>query len=552
MLAPLESLVPRKSLLARADRCRSTEAGADTPSASGRSLGSALRSHYPSYVLALADGALIRRDAGVNPARSRLQSADERSFRPTRIPALIAALYLCLASGVARAQAGLPEPFTTALRAANIPLAAVGMVVRPVDSAPGGLPAIALNGSMPMNPASAMKLVTTYAALDLLGPAYTWKTEAFASGALRAAVLDGDLALRGSGDPKLVVEHLWLLVQRIRGYGVREIRGDVLLDRSAFGAVASDPAAFDGEVLRPYNAGPDALLLNYKSVSFEFVPDPESLAARVMVTPPLAGLQVPPMVRTVDGPCGDWRARLQGDFSRPMAPQFRGAFPLACGERVWHVSVLDHAQYFAAVFRAVWEGAGGSWAGAVREAPVPAQARRIALHESEPLAAVLRDINKFSNNVMAHQLYLTLGAEQAGRPGTPEHAQRAVREWLSSRTLEMPELVLENGAGLSRIERVSPASLARLLVHAYASPLMPEFVSSLPLVGVDGTMKRRIGAVGNAHVKSGLLVDVRAIAGYVHARSGRRYAVVSIINHPQAGDGQPAHEALLEWVFSHG
>lgn len=448
----------------------------------------------------------------------------------------------------------LPEPFIAALRAANIPLSAVGMVIQPVGPGAGqaGPPSMSLNEAVPMNPASTMKLVTTYAALNLLGPAYTWKTEAFAAGALRRDVLDGDLALRGSGDPKLVIEHLWLLAQRIRSYGIREIRGDILLDKAAFAVVPTDPAAFDGEGLRPYNAGPDALLLNYKSVSFGFVPDPETKSARVIVTPALAGLKAPAIVRGLDGPCGDWRARLQGDFAEPMAPQFRGGYPLACGERVWHVSVLDHTQYFGAVFRALWEGAGGVWSGTVREAPVPLEARRIALHESEPLALLIRDINKFSNNVMSRQLFLTIGGETARAPGTTENANRAIRNWLANRAMDMPELVLENGAGLSRVERISPASLARLLAHGFASPLMPEFISSLPLVGVDGTMKRRNGAAGNAHIKSGLLADVRAAAGYVHALSGRRYVVVCIVNHPAANAAQPAVDALLEWVFRHG
>jgi D-alanyl-D-alanine carboxypeptidase/D-alanyl-D-alanine-endopeptidase (penicillin-binding protein 4) len=514
--------------------------------------------------------ALIRRDAGVYPANAGLAAADARSTAPARsvgVSKWLAALLIAAfwASALAQNAAlmpapnpapgprvAAPEPYLAALRSANIPASSVGMVIQPISPAGGGLAPSALNETLPLNPASAMKLVTTYAALNLLGPAYTWKTEAFAVGALRGSTLDGDLALRGSGDPKLVVEHLWLLAHRIRGVGVQHIRGDVLLDKSAFAAVGTDPAAFDGEGLRPYNAGPDALLLNYKSVAFGFVPDPETRSARVVATPPLAGLQVPLLVRGTDGPCGDWRARLQGDFSQPMAPQFRGAFPLACGERVWHVSVLDHNQYLAAVFRALWEGAGGTWSGRVREAAVPAEARRIALHESEPLASVIRDINKFSNNVMTRQLYLTLGAEATRQPGSPENAERAVRAWLVERGLEMPELVLENGAGLSRIERISAASLARLLQHAFASPLMPEYVSSLPLAGVDGTLRRRPGAAGNAHVKTGLLVDVRAIAGYVHAQSGRRYVVVSIINHPNARDGQPAHDALLDWVFRHG
>jgi D-alanyl-D-alanine carboxypeptidase/D-alanyl-D-alanine-endopeptidase (penicillin-binding protein 4) len=447
------------------------------------------------------------------------------------------------------AEGSLPPAVAAALRAANVPATAAAFVVQPL--APAGL-ALAVNDTVPMNPASTMKLVTTWAGLNLLGPAYTWRTEAFAIGPLRRDVLDGDLALRGGGDPKLVVEHLWLLVQRIRSYGIREIRGNVLLDKSAFDLTGADAGPLDSENLRPYNAGPDALLLNFKAITFGFVPDPETRSARVVAMPPLAGMKVPPMVRGADGPCGDWRGRLQGDFADPMAPVFRGTYPLSCGERLWHVNVLSHSQYFGAVFRALWESTGGTWTGAVRDAPVPPEARRVALHESDALAEVIRDINKFSNNVMARQLYLTIGAEVARQPGSTERAGRAVRSWLAGRGLDMPELVLDNGSGLSRSERISAASLARLLTQAFNSPLMPEFMASLPLAGVDGTMRNRNGAVGSAHIKTGLLADVRAVAGYVLAASGRRYVVVAIINHPNAGAAQPAHDALLEWVFRNG
>jgi D-alanyl-D-alanine carboxypeptidase/D-alanyl-D-alanine-endopeptidase (penicillin-binding protein 4) len=411
---------------------------------------------------------------------------------------------------------------------------------------------MATNESVPMNPASTMKLVTTYAALNLLGPAYTWRTEAFATGSLRKDILDGDLVIRGGGDPKLVIESLWLLISRIRAYGVRDIRGDVVLDKSAFEPFVHDPGLFDGEVTRPYNAGPDALLLNFKALTLGFVPDLETRTVRVVATPMLAGMRLPGAVRGIEGNCGDWRARLQADFSDPMTPVFRGAYALSCGEKTWPVSVLGHTQYFAAAFRELWESSGGIWTGKVHEGPVPADARRIALHESSGLAEVIRDINKFSNNVMARQLFLTIGAEVSRQPGNAERAAQAVRGWLASRGIGMPELVLENGSGLSRKERISAASLARLLEDAYAGALMPEFMSSLPLVGVDGTMKKRNGASGSAHIKTGLLADVRAIAGYVLAASGRRYVVVAIINHPNARDAQPAHDTLLQWVHQNG
>lgn len=473
-------------------------------------------------------------------------------LRPVRIAATIA-VALALAS-VVRAQEkpaprSVPDTVTAALRAASIPAAASAVVVLPLT--PGGV-TIEANESQPMNPASTMKLVTTYAALGLLGPAYTWKTEAFVTGALRGDALDGDLLIRGGGDPRLVIEHFWLLLQRIRGYGIRQLRGDLVIDRSAFAPVAHDPGDFDGERFRPYNAGPDALLLNFKAISFGFVPDPETRSARIVAVPPLAGLRLPASVRLADGPCGDWRARLRADFSDPMAPVFRGAYPLACGEKLWHVSVLDHPRYFAAAFAALWASTGGTWSGRLREGVIPVEARRIAVHESAPLAEVIRDVNKFSNNVMARQIFLSLGMEPGRMPASSARSAAAIRGWLESQALAMPELVIDNGSGLSRIERISAASLARLLRHAFASPLMPELMASLPLVGVDGTMRKRNGAAGKAHVKTGLLADVRAIAGYVHAASGRRHVVVAIINHANARDGQPAHDALLQWVYENG
>jgi len=466
----------------------------------------------------------------------------------------VAALGLAIALGAAlpaQAQraARIPESVNAALKAANVPSGAVGISVVPLQA--GGL-SLALNETTPMNPASTMKLVTTLAGLEILGPQYIWRTEALAVAPLTQGTLEGDLYLRGSGDPHLVVEHLWLLVQRLRGVGLREIRGDLVLDRSAFEPLPHDPGAFDGESLRPYNAGPDALLLNYKSVSFHFVPDADGRQVRVYALPALAGMTVPATVRAAEGPCNDWRGRLGGDFSDALRPQFRGAFPVSCGDRVWHVSLLTQTQYVDALFRSLWTASGGTLRGNARDGTAPTDARRLAQHESDSLAEVIRAINKFSNNVMARQLFLTIGAEVTRQPASLDRAQRAVSDWLVGKGLDRREFVLENGAGLSRVERLTPAGLARLLAGAFASPLMPEYVSSLPLVGVDGTMRKRVGAAGSAHVKTGLLTDARAIAGYVLAASGRRYTVVAFVNHPNANGAQAALDELLNWVFVNG
>jgi len=173
--------------------------------------------------------------------------------------------------------------------------------------------------------------------------------------------------------------------------------------------------------------------------------------------------------------------------------------------------------------------------------------------ESPALAQVVRDMNKFSNNVMARQLFLTLGAEGAGEPATPEKADRVIREWLAGKGLSVPELILENGSGLSRSERISARNLGLLLLSSFRSPVMPELIASLPLAAVDGTMKKRLSdadVAGQAHIKTGSLTGVRSIAGYVLDAQGRRLVVVSMVNHPNAGNAQAAQDALLAWIYN--
>jgi D-alanyl-D-alanine carboxypeptidase/D-alanyl-D-alanine-endopeptidase (penicillin-binding protein 4) len=187
----------------------------------------------------------------------------------------------------------------------------------------------------------------------------------------------------------------------------------------------------------------------------------------------------------------------------------------------------------------------------VRDGTAGADARLIAAVASPALSEVVRDMNKFSNNVMARQIYLTLGAEGYGEPGTEGKSERVVREWLAGKGLPIPELVLENGSGLSRAERISARNLGRLLLASFGSPVMPEFLASLPLTAVDGTMKKRLGdaaVAGQAHVKTGSLTGVRAIAGYVLDARGRRVVVVSFVNHPNALNADAAQDALLDWV----
>ena len=463
---------------------------------------------------------------------------------------LLLALALVLAAPAAAQE--LPAPVAQALAKAGIQPSAVGAYVHDVAAAK---PALAFNVTQPMNPASTIKLVTTYAALELLGPTYTWKTDAYIAGTFHDGVLTGDLVLKGSGDPKLTLENFWLLLRGLRQRGLREIRGDLVLDRTAFDAADWDPARFDGEPMRAYNVGPDALLVNFKAVRFLFVPEIEHGTARVIPEPKPAQLTVTNNVRLTAAPCGDWRANLRMDVQNGASGArvtFSGSMPSACGERVWNVGLLSHPGYVGGVFRTLWEEMGGTLTGTVRDGPVPPNARLLATQESPPLTEVVRDINKFSNNVMARQLFLTLSAEMLKLPGRADRSARTVSSWLSQKGLEFPELVMENGSGLSRIERISAGSMGRMLVAAYHSSVMPELMSSMPLVAYDGTMRKRLkfeSVAGQAHIKTGSLADVRSIAGYVLDRNGRRQAVVFFINGQNAGAGQPAIDAFLRWVY---
>jgi len=470
---------------------------------------------------------------------------DNRRMRPRLFSHLLPLLLLGLCAGPVHSQAthALPPSVQEAMKSARLPLDALSVVVWPVQADSARLAYLA---ELPRNPASLMKLVTTTAALDMLGPAFTWRTPVFMEGQLSDGVLQGNLYLQGSGDPRLGVEQLWLLMRRIQALGIRQIQGDIVLDRSLFSMPTPDPGSFDGEPLRPYNATPDALLINFKSLRLQFVPDPAHQVARVHIEPPLAGLAWPTTVPLDNADCSDYRGGLKADFQQPLYISFAGTYPQSCGEKTWSVAYIDPAQFAARAVHGMWLQLGGQLNGAVRDGLVPAGAQPVLLHESPTLAEVVRDINKFSNNVMADQLFLTLGAQQRGR-GHASEAAEVVHTWWRERLPLASAPGLDKGSGLSRDARVSAQSLAALLQWAWAQGFMPELVSSLPITGVDGTLKRS-KSTALAHLKTGSLRDVMGIAGYVDAANGQRHVLVAIVNHAHANQARPVMDALIDWT----
>ena len=456
---------------------------------------------------------------------------------------LVAVLVLIPLVAAAAAQ-GLPAEVEAALAKAKLPRDAISVLV--VDAEGKAPPRASHRAGVAVNPASVAKLVTTYAALEQLGPAFTWTTPVFVDGVVQGGTLTGNVYIQGQGDPKLVLERLWLLLRRLQGLGIRQILGDIVLDHSAFESVTQDPGAFDGEPLRPYNAAPDALLLNFKSLVMTFVPD-RGGRAQIQYEPPLAGVQTASSVALAAGDCGDWRAGLKADFSDPNRIRFAGTYPTACAERVWPVAYADPGSYAARAVGGLWAEMGGKLSGQVRDGRLPAGLKPAFTVQSPALAEIVRDINKYSNNVMAQQLFLTLSLQQNG-VGTQQGSRELLRAWWRERVGGEPP-AMDNGSGLSREERISAQQLGRLLQLAWASPLMPELMSSLPVAGADGTLRRMRGrSAGLAHLKTGSLRDVAAVAGYVHAASGRRYVLVAIANHPNATAARPALDALVDWT----
>jgi D-alanyl-D-alanine carboxypeptidase/D-alanyl-D-alanine-endopeptidase (penicillin-binding protein 4) len=466
--------------------------------------------------------------------------------------AALAALTLPLA---AIAGAGLPTPVARAFAEQHIPLAAVSAYVQELGTAQ---PVFSHQPRRPMSPASTMKLVTTFAGLGLLRPEYRWKTEAYADGTIAGGVLEGNLVLKGYGDPKITIEQFQELIARLRATGLATIRGDLIVDRSYFAPAPYDPGAFDAEPLRPYNVGPDALLVNFKSVRFAFAPNAAGNAVEVRTEPALTNVAVHGTPRLVEGLCGDWKGGLIAAFDARddgADVSFGGDYPIACGEREWFIALLDAPHYVLGAFARMWADSGGSFAGTVREGRAPRNAPPIAVLQSPPLYDAVRDINKLSNNVMARQLFLTLATTVHPPPATAANATRAIERWLARNKLRFPELVLDNGSGLSRRERISARSMARLLIAADGSDVRDDYVSSLAVAATDGTVSRRFltdQVADQAFLKTGSLEGVRAIAGYVFDPAGRRFVVVCFVNHRNALRAQAPLDLLVQWVYDHG
>ena len=477
-----------------------------------------------------------------------------------RLSRPFSAAFCAMALGLATATAGAddimeaPAAVTKLLRKHKISPDDVSIYVHRLSEA---APRVAFNARVPRNPASTIKVLTTKAGLDLLGPGYSWKTRAYATGKVAEGRLQGDLIIKGFGDPYMTPEALWRLLWGVRERGIETIAGDLILDSSYFEPPQAERGDFDGKPDSSYNALPSALFVNLQTTRIHVMQESSGEGVRVFTDPPLANVNVDNRLTLVKAPCKSKYHKpavtlLQEGLGATL--RLTGTFATECGETSYPRLMLGPAQHTAGAIVALWAGIGGRIEGAVREGTLPAGARRIHAIDSPPLEEIIRHINKRSDNLMARTLFLTLGAERLGAPGTLIKGRQVVAEWLEESGLSLPDLVVDNGSGLSRDARISTESMGRLLGYAYASPNMPELLSSLSIAGVDGTMRKRFrksNLNGQAYMKTGTLRGTTGIAGFVLDRHGERWIVVSLISNPrlQTWRGKDVENALLRWVY---
>ena len=487
-----------------------------------------------------------------------------RSLMATIVSVSLAAAQ-CMAAPAtppARRAPILPGPVVDAILATGLPLKSFGVFAQEVD---GDRTVVAMNDELPYTMASTTKIVTSLAALDLLGPFYRWRTSAFALGTLADGKLVGDLLIVGGGNAELTSAELRAWFARMRAQGLNEIDGDIVLDHFAFQLSAADHVGTPVQsAAQPRHVWPDALTLDEGLLSVTVQPTRDKRAA-LSLTPALSDVRIDNQV-TMGGGCSA-DARWEAGRNGLATVVVRGSWAAACGTRSISFVPPLSSGYAARALPAMWAAAGGVLRGRVVAAnvvpgvsPIPTGADGeplppLSFHRSKALPDVVRDMNKASDNVAARNLMLSLSPGFPTRPATLAGAKKIMGMWLRDQGLSDGDVEVENGSGLSHTERARPRALVQLLRKAWRTEQAQAFVESLPIAGVDGTLANRFHggrAEGRAFLKTGTLNDTRALAGYVRGASGKVYAVAVMVVHAEAQRGRPAMDALIEWLARHG
>jgi serine-type D-Ala-D-Ala carboxypeptidase/endopeptidase (penicillin-binding protein 4) len=430
--------------------------------------------------------------------------------------------------------------------------------------------------------ASTAKIPTTIAALHNLGHTFRWRTNVFLRGKLTDGVLDGDVLIVGGGDPGLDGQDLTAIMGKLAKRGLKQIKGNIFINRAAFSLNEKDHALTPiPQADRVHHVRPDALIINQNMITIEFEPD-AAKGFKVAIQPELHGIELVNKLSATGGPCLRSKSSLEfalndvpADASGASRRQLvlSGTYPADCGARRWEIAPLPANEQARLAIHHAWLKTGGSLEGEVLDATPPlaataktrvrAKARTkyrapkpFLTHESAPLGDIIDEVNKWSNNVLARHLFLALSPEFPRKPATLAAARERMQLWLEAQGISKTVMQLDNGSGLSREEKGSAQALGQLLVAAWRNEeIRKRFLPSLPLVGVDGTMGNRLkqsSAAGKAHIKTGTLTGVRAVAGYVRGASGKMYAFVAIANSANTSGAQAVHDLMIEWVHQNG
>ncbi len=486
---------------------------------------------------------------------------------------IVMVIWFCCAAWSGLSFGQLPPEISSMLRENNLPDDAIGIAILRLND---GKSVLTHGADKALQPASTMKVLTAIVGLERLGPAYRSRTELRSSAAIENGVLKGDLVLRGFGNTDITWEDFQRMLQALRHRGVTNIQGDLVVDRGFFQPARIDIGVqpFDESPEFRYNVIPDALLINMNLAHLDI--DTNSVSFQIRLTPALEGVKVISNMTFDDRACGKWEDGWKipttiTSEDGEIRVYLNGTFPKNCSQSV-AINVIDRADFTARLFGSLWRGLGGTFNGRVREVDSPAllpdsgseqpAMKLLAEHRARPLAEVTRNINKVSDNTITRGLFLTLGTiatpDAAATAGTTlQRADAEIRLWFRQKGIDDAGLVLDNGSGLSRTERITPKQLAAVLQAAYHSKWAPEFISSLPIVAVDGSMRSRLKSSPAAEVgriKTGSLRDVVSVAGYMPDAVGQQHVVVAMINHPRAiaAGGRAILDALLDWVAKSG
>lgn len=405
----------------------------------------------------------------------------------------------------------------------------------------------------PMSPGSIMKLVTTYAALEILGPTHHWNTDFLTDGQMVGDTLEGNLYVRFGGDPKLTLERLWSTLRELRQMGVTSIDGHLVMDGSYFRVDEGFPSFEDNgdNPYRPFLVEPSAYLTNLNLLHFQVRADERGTQA--WTTPDLAEVRIDNRVTAVpEGPCPsrrsfDWEPVF--DDNMQVTVRVTGELPQGC-RTTTYMSLLPHEQYTASLIRSVLEETGVTISGASITGKTPDDARLVMRTTSPDLVTMVRDINKWSSNVMARQMLLSIGAENRKEDEQDDRVAgiRVIYDWLEDKGINTAGMVIDNGAGLTRHGRISTRQGVQILQHAWNSPFASDLMASMPIIAMDGTMARRLrneGMQGEGRIKTGYLENVRSIAGFTRDENNTTWAVVGIVNNDPAWNGQSVLDRVL-------